>query len=363
MSSRSRLTLAAVTAWLMAATYPAVAEDSTGPKKAHWITPANADPAVVEKNDPDFSIQGEYAGEWLSPGGEGTAIGVQVKALGRGKFQMHVFQGGLPGDGWNPKSKKVGPTSLARKDGKVTGVDPKGNTINIENGKLIGTDKKGKRLAVLARVERESRTLGMKPPEGALVLFDGTDAEGWEPIRDRRLKKTFSALTDKGHLLRGTRSKKKFQSCKLHLEFRVPWEPNSGGQGRGNSGVYVQQRYEVQVLDSFGDPPAQGHCGGIYSIATPPFVMSYPPLRWQTYDIEFTKAEFEPAQKGKGRPKRVKDATISVWHNGVQIHENVKIFRDRTTASPKSEGPGPESIFLQDHGHWVVYRNVWIVEK
>ncbi len=363
MPPPSRLNSAVAIACLIAVSLSAVADDSEAKKEAHWVTPDLANRAVVEKGDPDYLIQGEYVGDG-GAGGGAKRIGAQVKALGRGRFQLHVFQGGLPGDGWDPKSKKVGPTALTRKDKKAEGVDKQGRTIVIQDGKLIGTDKNGKQFAVLERVERKSKTLGMKPPKGAAVLFDGTNADGWQPIRDRKLKKSFPPLTDKGHLLRGTRSNRKFQSCKIHVEFLVPWEPTKGGQGRGNSGIYLQQRYEVQVLDSFGDPPRDGHCGGMYSIVAPAFVMSYPPLQWQTYDIDFTKAEFHPTEKNKkGKPKRIKDATMSVWHNGVQIHKDVKIFRERTTASPKSEGPDPESIFFQDHGHWVVYRNVWVAEK
>jgi hypothetical protein len=351
---------------MFAGALPSVADESDTKKKVvPHVTPKYANREFVEKDDPDYLIQGEYVGNWTIDGASMRA-GIQVKALGRGKFQMHVLPGGLTGDGWTAKTKKIGPTTLTRKkDAKTAeGVDKQGNTIVIQDGKLTGTDKAGKQFTILERVERKSKTEGMKPPKGAVVLFDGTNADGWRPVRDRKLKKSFPPLTDKGHLLCGTKSTKMFQSCKLHLEFRVPWEPTKGGQGRGNSGVYMQQRYEVQVLDSFGDQPNTGHCGGIYIIAKPAFVMSYPPLQWQTYDIEFTKAEFHPTEKNKkGGPKRIKDAVMSVWHNGVQIHKDVKIFREKTTAAPKSEGPNPQSIFFQNHGHWVVYRNVWVVEK
>jgi hypothetical protein len=131
--------------------------------------------------------------------------------------------------------------------------------------------------------------------------------------------------------------------------------PAGKDQGRGNSGVYLQGRYEVQILDSFGLAGEHNECGGIYSVKAPDVNMCYPPLAWQTYDIDFTAAEFADG-------KKVKDARMTVKHNGVVIHENVAVPK-ATTAAILGEGPEPGPIYLQDHGNPVRFRNVWVVEK
>jgi hypothetical protein len=112
-------------------------------------------------------------------------------------------------------------------------------------------------------------------------------------------------------------SKKKFLNFQLHIEFRTPFMPDQTGQKRGNSGVYMQGRYELQVLDSYGLEGADNECGGIYKVTRPRVNMCAPPLQWQTYDVTFTAAQFNKAGQ------KVKPALITVIHNGVPIHENL----------------------------------------
>jgi hypothetical protein len=140
-----------------------------------------------------------------------------------------------------------------------------------------------------------------------------------------------------------------------HIEFLLPYMPEARGQGRGNSGCYFQGRYEVQMLDSFGLEGADNECGGLYKISKPALNMCYPPLSWQTYDFDFNAAQYDG-------DKKVKDATLTILHNGVEIQKDVKLPSD-TTAAPNKEGPGPGPIFLQNHGNPVRYRNIWVVEK
>ena len=141
----------------------------------------------------------------------------------------------------------------------------------------------------------------------------------------------------------------------MHIEFFLPFKPLGRGQDRANSGVYMQDRYEVQVLDSFGLKGENNECGGIYSKTKPNVNMCFPPLVWQTYDIDFTAAKYD------GLGKKTKNAVITVKHNGVLIHENVEIAGP--TGGGKKEDPTGGAIQLQGHGNPVYYQNVWLVTK
>jgi hypothetical protein len=215
-------------------------------------------------------------------------------------------------------------------------------------------DTNGNTLGELKKVERKSPTLGAKPPEGATVLFDGTNTDAWKNGK----------IVDDNLLWNGTTSKEQFGDFTLHLEFRCPFMPAARGQARGNSGVYLQGRFEVQVLDSFGLEGKDDDCGGIYKIAKENVNASLPPLAWQTYDIEFTAARAGADGKKSG------NARTTIKHNGIVVHDNLELphptpggpFGDEKPASGSEIVKGP--IYLQDHGgDPVVFRNVWIVEK
>ena len=291
----------------------------------------------------DFKVQGEYAGKDQF-GDEG--FGVQVIALGDGKFRAVIHKGGLPGAGWD-KSDKVQLDGQAIKtgaffEGTVQGEGEYSIIVSINDGSL--TLEAGPAPSIdLKKIFRKSPTLGAKPPKGAVVLFDGTSADEFKPGK----------MSEDKLLMQGANSVKRFQSHKLHVEFRTPFQPKARGQGRGNSGCYLQARYEVQMLDSFGLTGHHNECGGIYTIKPPDVNMALPPLSWQTYDIEFTAAKFKDG-------KKVANARITVLHNGVKIHDNVEL-PNRTRASPLPEGPEPGFLHLQNHGNPVRYRNIWVV--
>lgn len=301
---------------------------SAKPKGKVWTTYESA-----KSEDPDFSIQGEY-------GSKADGLGVQVVALGNGQFDAYFLEGGLPGDGWDKSKKRV--KVNGKTNDQSTDFEGSGIKASIKDGAIsVSWDSKN---TILKRIERESPTLGQKAPAGAVVLFDGSNVDGWK-----------NGKMENGLLLHGTTSKKKFQSYKLHLEFMTPYRPFDRGQGRGNSGVYHQGRYETQVLDSFGLEGKMNEAGGIYSIAHPKLNMCFPPLRWQTYDVEVTTAEFKDG-------KKVKNAVMTVRLNGVVVQDNIELTH-KTTAAPVKEGPEPGPIYLQNHGNPVFYRNIWVIEK
>ena len=120
----------------------------------------------------------------------------------------------------------------------------------------------------------------------------------------------------------------------MHLEFRSPYMPHARGQGRGNSGVYIQQRYEVQILDSFGLAGLDNECGGLYKQTRPDVNMCLPPLAWQTYDIWFTPPTF--AEDGK---TKLANARISVLHNNFPIHWSREIIAKTTLGIHPDETP------------------------
>ena len=337
----NRILTAAVAAAFAA---PAILHAADAPKKdakpAKKVVETFTDPG---KAGPDYAVQGEYVG---TLGDE--KLGVQVIALGEGKFDVVLFRGGLPGDGWNGKDKHKLPAETT--DGKVV---VGGDVGTIADGRFTGKSPKGDALSA-AKTERKSPTLGEKPPEGAIVLFDGKEETA-------KAEWNKGKLDEQGNLTTmvpgGLLTTRKFGDCKLHIEFRTPFMPAARGQGRGNSGVYLQGRYETQVLDSFGLSGENNECGGLYSVAKPSVNMCLPPLTWQTYDIEFTAAKFD------ADGKKTAPAKITVIHNGVTIHDGVEFPKGITTAAPVKEGPEPGPIHLQNHGNPVAFRNVWIVEK
>jgi hypothetical protein len=176
------------------------------------------------------------------------------------------------------------------------------------------------------------------------------------PALDAWRNKTWKPMPD-GSMEVGKRDNHtvgKFADVQLHIEFRCPLEPNRAGQGRGNSGVYLQGRYEVQVLDSFGLVPGGGDCGAIYGVAPPKVNTSLPPLRWQTYDITFHAPRLGPDGK------IIKHAEMTVLHNGIEIHDRQVI---RTTTRAGGSGALAKApLMVQDHGNKVRYRNIWLIE-
>lgn len=307
------------------------------------ITQAAKGPATIdpEKADADFAVQGEYSGTLQTDDGE-QKVGLQVIALGQGKFAAVGYPGGLPGDGWNQEEKIKAEGTI---ENGIVKFECDRGVATYKDGAITITTPDGKTMGTLKKVMRESPTLGAKPPADAVVLFDGSSADGWQ-----------GKMSDDGLLMQGATSKEKAGSHHLHLEFLLPYMPESRGQGRGNSGLYICGRYEIQMLDSFGLEGKSNECGGLYKASQPLVNMCFPPLSWQTYDVDFTAPKFDD------EGKKVANARITVRHNGVVIHNDVELPGPTPGGKGGAESdPGP--VYLQDHGNPVRYRNIWAVPK
>ena len=297
-----------------------------------------------DRADADFALQGEYTGKINSENGE-VHLGLQIIASGGGKFRSVAYVGGLPGDGWSGSDETKFLGSGESSDGvlEIRGDNGTGRAT-IKDGTATVYSSSDALLGILKKVTRKSPTLGKKAPAEAVVLFDGSTAEHFIGGR----------LSGDGLLKQGATSKQQFGSYKLHMEFLLSYMPYARGQGRANSGCYHQGRYEVQILDSFGLKGENNECGGIYTIAPPKINMCFPPLSWQTYDVEFHEAIYDDA----GR--KTQDAWITVMHNGVKVHDHQELAY-ATRAHPVDEGPEDGPIYLQDHNNPIRFRNIWVL--
>jgi len=200
-----------------------------------------------------------------------------------------------------------------------------------------------------------------QPPSDAIVLFDGKDISQWQykdgragawPIVDGIL----TCKSGTGNLY----TKRRFGSAQIHVEFAVPYMPNAHGQARANSGVYLQGRYEIQILDSYNNPTyANGSAGALYGQYAPLVNVSRPPKEWQIYEIIFH------APKCGTERKIETPGTVTVLYNGVLVQDHVTI-RGRTTSSDDTDVCEDGPLMLQDHYHpdvketFMQFRNIWV---
>ena len=293
--------------------------------------------------DADFHIQGEYSGNVTQANGWCRPVGLQVVALGDGKFDALWYPGGLPGNGYDGSTRlklsgqRAGDKVVLAGDGQTVELQP-GYAASVKNptGFIVGN---------LSPMHRYSLTAGAAPPANAIVLFDGKHTD--------RLKN--AKVTPDGLLEIGCETLDPVQNFTLHAEFRTPYMPHAKGQARGNSGFYLQKRYEVQVLDSFGLELQFNDCASLYRFKAPDLNMSFPPLSWQTYDIDFTAPKFD------ADGKRTTKGRITVRHNGIVVHNDLELENKTGGGSP--EGPNPLPILFQNHGNAVHFRNAWLIDK
>ncbi len=302
----------------------------------------------------EATVQGLYEGSF-SENGNTERIEARLVACGKGTYKLFIRQP------LEAKQQRI----KAQLDGKAEGqaINLTGNTSAgpwsavYRQGLLSGTgtiDASGKPGKFeLRRVVRTSPTLGAAPPQGAIVLLDGKNFDALTKGRLRDGSEQQWQVGEDGGVLiprGGMRTKAQFAgSFKLHVEFKCPLRPEARGQGRGNSGVYLPNGDEIQVLDSFGMTTYKGGgCGGLYAYKDPDAfdefsLASAPPLQWQTFDIEYRVQQKDGKPMGKPR--------VTVWHNGIKIHDDVEVNH-----AAKVGG-----IFFQDHGNPVEYRNIWLL--
>lgn len=196
-------------------------------------------------------------------------------------------------------------------------------------------------------------------PSDAIILFDGKNLDEWTSLDGSPAKWDVqgAAFTVK----KGTgdvKTKKVFGDFQLHIEWRTPSEIVGDGQGRGNSGIFMQERYELQVLDSYESPTySNGQAGSIYKQSVPLVNATRKPGEWQVYDVAYTAPRFSE----NGRV--IVPAYITVFHNGVLIQNHTQIFGPTEYKGlPVYVSHGKASLKLQDHGNPVSYRNIWVRE-
>lgn len=305
-------------------------------------------PAYVSppENDPNYSLMGEFAGSIEVRDAEGKKanqrFALQIRAVAGDRFEARAFHGGLPGESGH-KSEAMSLIGLRSGESLVLSGAPWAIFVDPNGCSLF--DAKGNRVGRLKRMLRVSPTLGAQPPEGATVIFDGSSL-------DNLIK---GKMTEAGLLQEGATISPMFQDFCLHLEFRIPYMPQAEGQQRGNSGLYLQSRYECQVLDSFGTETKIDGLGALYRTKKADINMAFPPLRWQTYDIHFT------APRWKSDGTKIRDMHITSWINGVKVQDNVAL--KNKTGAGKQEEPNLLPTLLQDHGDPVRFRNIWVIDR
>lgn len=204
-----------------------------------------------------------------------------------------------------------------------------------------------------------------KAPSDAIVLFDGTEKsmENWTDTKGGTTKwKLVDGALESVKKAGYIQTKQKFGSCQLHIEWAAPKQVKGSGQGRGNSGVFLMGTYEIQVLDSFNNKTyPDGQAGALYGRAKPLVNACRGPGQWQSYDVVFHRPIFD--EKGAV----LRRATFTVFHNGVLIHDHVRLsggtgWRGPHAASEYKKHDDKLPLKMQDHGNPVRFRNIWIRE-
>jgi hypothetical protein len=306
---------------------------------------------AAEPNAGSEPFMAEYEGFWTAATGARGRVTAQIRPLGNKQHDGFIIltRARSPVTAIQIKKAAVenGALKLAGATASASGGDLLGQTevtAEIKDGKMVGkfSGDLGAGTLEATKSARPSPTLGAKPPKGAVVLLDASSANGWEnltwPVKDGVLQ------VAKGNVW----AKEKLSNYQLHVEFRTPLMPEATGQERGNSGVYLQGKYEVQVLDSFGLYPLQDNdCGGVYKVKAPTGNACLPPGEWQTYDITFLE----------GNASRTPRITVEL--NGVKLMERAEVPANLVQSGTGGGNQNAGFLMLQDHGNAVEFRNIW----
>jgi hypothetical protein len=321
---------------------------STEPLEVRW---RNLRIQEVDALSPSRPATDPYMGDWEGKMSTGESILAQVIALGKGQYRARLVRG------FDKPTPFTAVMEGRESEGKTT------FSCEAMTGRIAGEAFTGEKTGQdswsfeMKRVSHPSRTLGVKAPEGAEALFDGTSLDGWRKLGGGPAGwkvvegGAMEIVPGSGSI----ESKKELGDMLLHLEFRTPFLPDERGQHRGNSGVYLQGCYEIQVLDSYGLEAGADDCGSIFGVGKPVVNMCAPPLQWQTYDVKFQAARFD----AKG--SKTANARVTVFQNGVAIHKDAELPGPTGGAKSSTDPRTPQGIYLQDHGHQLQYRNIWAI--
>ncbi len=324
---------------------------------------ASAAAAAAEKGADPFL--GDWQGQFTKEGNRRPRpLVAQVIPRGGGRYAIvfrEVFDHRCPVYG-RAEGRADSGRLVFRGDGfsgeaageRMTGTGRRHDAHRVEEGRPFALEK----------VTRLSPRLGAKPPEGAVVLFDGSGFDHWEP--DRGDEVTWKIAGGVAHvwplltehaIATGLVTKRAFRDYHLHVEFRLPLLAEATGQTRANSGVAFEdfRWHELQILDSYGLPGYWDECGSIYRFAAPKVNMCAPPGQWQSYDVTYRRPQY--GEDGR----LLRPARVTVDHNGRVVQNDLElpggdVPKDRLGSRTLGR------IRLQNHGDPIAFRNIWVVE-
>lgn len=301
-------------------------------------------------SEPD-PFMGNWSGRWSEDEDVDPVITAQIIAHGRDRYQIRLAP---------QLFMRCRPHAIieTRAENGVLRFNQDGYQGEIRNGRFTGSRGSGRTTFEMARVTHIPPSLGAEPPEHAIVLFDGTNFDAWDNSNGWVLADDNAMMVtpDAGDLI----SKQRFKDLYLHVEFRTPFMPTLRGQSRGNSGVFVQDEYEVQVLDSYGLEGYYDECGALYKVSAPYVNATLPPTEWQTFEITYRAARFNDDGSVKEYPR------MTVYHNGYVIQKEQEMrwrtaWKEHSRLQPPPTEPG--TVKLQSHrSHYVQFRNVWAID-
>jgi len=316
----------------------------------------------------DAKLMGDYEGEWTDPP-EGhyyagnRMVAAQVINIGKERYRIVIMQElNRRAHTYVETVAEADGEKIVFKEGNWSGeITPEGFSGSVEQGNNTIH-------FAMERGVRSVPALGKNPPDGAVVLFDGSNLDAWQHPDGRDV--TWHLLED-GVMEVSKRdneaeppvggdiiTRENYTDVFLHVEFRYPVEPERRGTDRGNSGVFLQNTYEVQILNSYGLEGLWNEGGALYKVWPPQVNASFAPMEWQVYEIRYRAPRWEGDEK-------VENARITVHHNGLLIHNDVEIPYG-TTHFATGRGNEPQDaapIRLQDHGNPIQFRNIWLVDE